>query len=274
MAVFPVSEQFVLGGGSKETPKIRASVDERRVMNTETGVKIIIGTMLVGLIVGSVLVTGGCDRDRAPQGTAYFVVVKYKNTGLPYAAWASTVKPTCWTSGRQLYGYDNNEAEIFNEKLDTDAPGDYKTYSVRVLDIKKSGAFYTVYERVWRGKAPAQQFLDHVTQEDLTLFREKPVTLKSKSEPVVVAVEKEPEPEVVEAAPAPVKKQWKEAKVEVPTAQPVVVVKAPPVKHTYRVDWRRDEYFRYQAVVVRNDGLEIAKMNTRAEAERLLPHLK
>jgi len=202
----------------------------------------IITPMILGLCA---LFIVGCSK-KAPEGTAYFVVVRYEASGAPYAAWIST--QSCSTSQTRIGGYDDDMNEIFNEPVDSDSPNDKKILDEQCLDVNKSGAFYQIYQKVWRGKKPDKQFLDNVQKEDLVAFGKEEIK-----------VPKAP----TKAAPTIVKKMVQ-----------VTEVKEPKPSYTYKVKWERDEYFRYQAIIVRNDDVEIASFSRKSKAEELIKYLK
>jgi len=199
----------------------------------------------VVFVFGLSLVLTSCSEE-APEGTAYFILIKYESSGLPYAAWVST--NSCSTGSKSATGYDDNANMIFNEKLDTDATNDKKVLEEKCLDVAKSGAFYKVYSKIWRGKAPDKQFLANISEDDLAEFGYEPNGTK------IIKVEQ-------------VSKQIKTQQVEMQVRQ---IEKA----YTYKIDRRRDEYNRYKSVIVRNDNIEIISLNTELEAKELLKYLK
>jgi len=203
---------------------------------------------LVSIFVfGLSLILAGCSEE-APKGTAYFVLVKYETSGLPYAAWVST--NSCSVGNGHTIGYDSSKdvSEIFNENMDTSLANDKKVLEEKCLDITKSGAFYKVYSKVWRGKVPDKQFLTNISEDDLAEFGYKLNGTK------VIKAER-------------VSKQVRIEQVQTETQEIKVV-------YTYKISRRRDEYNRYKSVIIRNDNAEVISLNTEIEAKELLKYLK
>jgi hypothetical protein len=187
----------------------------------------------------------GCDKTKSPEGTAYFVIVKYRNSGTPYAAWVSIYKPCVPSNNAYCIGYNNKREEIFREGLDTDEANDSKVVDLKVLDINKCGAFYEVHKDIWRGKAPRDEFIKNVNLEDVVKFSGK---VRKHKLPLVSDTKKNKKPE-------------KELENQ-------------DVSYTYRIERERDEYYRYCYVIIRSDNTRIIGVKTEDEAERLIQYLK
>lgn len=206
--------------------------------------------ILVGAVITSLI--AGCSSE-SPEGTAYFVTIKYKHSGLPYAAWVSRWSPyRC--NDKTVIGYDSEQETIFYEKLDTDKANDSKVMESKVIDINKCGAFYEVYKSVWVGKAPNADFMKMAKKEDIDIFSGEPVKPEMDSDMDV-----------------------KYVLASMNKYNDIPALKETPVKttkYTYKVEYRRDDYFRYESVIVRSDGVEVIRLKTRNEADELIKYLK